>query len=79
VLPCWLPTVGSAVGSADCCQPILRGVRRITPLGTQLEVLLITRSGEQWVTEREFQLRVLRSFEQHGVVLADGLELSALT
>ena len=60
-------------------QPILRGVRRITPLGTQLEVLLITRAGEQWVTEREFQLRVLRSFEQHGVVMADGLELSALT
>jgi small conductance mechanosensitive channel len=60
-------------------QPILRGVRRITPLGTQLEVLLITRAGEQWVTEREFQLRVLRSFEQHGVVMADGLELIALT
>jgi len=60
-------------------QPILRGVRRITPLGTQLEVLLITRAGEQWVTEREFQLRVLRSFEQHGVVMADGLELNALT
>ena len=60
-------------------QPILRGVRRITPLGTQLEVLLTTRAGEQWVTEREFQLRVLRSFEQHGVVMADGLELNALT
>ena len=66
-------------GERLLCQPILRGVRRITPLGTQLEVLLITRSGEHWVTEREFQLRVLRSFEQHGVVLADGLELSALT
>lgn len=60
-------------------QPIQRGVRRITPLGTQLEVLLITRAGEQWVTEREFQLRVLRSFEQHDVVMADGLELNALT
>ena len=42
-------------------------------------MLLITRAGEQWVTEREFQLRVLRSFEQHGVVMADGLELNALT
>jgi len=59
-------------------QPILRGVKQITPMGTQLEVLLLTRAGEQWVTEREFQLRVLRSFEQHGVVLADGLELKAL-
>ncbi|CAK24080.1 Putative mechanosensitive ion channel, MscS family [Synechococcus sp. WH 7803] len=60
-------------------EPVLRGVRRITPLGTHLEVLLITKSGGQWVSEREFQLRVLRRFEAEGVVLADGLELTRLT
>jgi len=60
-------------------EPVLRGVRRITPLGTHLEVLLITQSGEQWLSEREFQLRVLRRFEAEGVVLADGLELKRLT
>ena len=60
-------------------EPVLRGVRRITPLGTHLEVLLITKSGGQWVSEREFQLRVLRRFEAEGVVLADGLELKRLT
>ncbi|NBT74057.1 MAG: mechanosensitive ion channel protein, partial [Betaproteobacteria bacterium] len=57
--------------------PVLRGVRRTTPMGVQLEVLLLTHSGEQWVCEREFQLRVLRAFESHGIRLADGLELSA--
>ncbi|QNI68020.1 mechanosensitive ion channel family protein [Synechococcus sp. BMK-MC-1] len=31
-------------------EPVLRGVRRITPLGTHLEVLLITKSGGQWVS-----------------------------
>ena len=60
-------------------EPVLRGVRRITPLGTHLEVLLITKAGGQWVSEREFQLRVLRRFEAEGVVLADGLELTRLT
>ena len=53
-------------------------MRRITPLGTHLEVLLITKSGGQWVSEREFQLRVLRRFEAEGVVLADGLDLKRL-
>jgi len=60
-------------------EPVLRGVRRITPLGTHLEVLLITQSGGQWVSEREFQLRVLRRFEVEGVTLADGLELTRLS
>ena len=57
--------------------PVLRGVRRTTPMGVQLEVLLLTHSGEQCVCEREFQLRVLRAFESHGIRLADDLELSA--
>ena len=56
--------------------PVLRGVRRTTPMGVQLEVLLLTHSGKQWVCEREFQLRVLRAFESHRIRLADGLELS---
>jgi len=58
--------------------PVLRGVRRTTPMGVHLEVLLLTYSGEQWVCEREFQLRVLRAFETAGIQLADGLDLTHL-
>ena len=34
--------------------PILRGVKRTTALGVQMQVLLVTRAGEQWTTERDF-------------------------
>ena len=58
--------------------PVLRGVRRTTPMGVHLEVLLLTHAGEQWVCEREFQLRVLRAFETTGIQLANGLDLTQL-
>ena len=58
--------------------PVLRGVRRTTPMGVHLEVLLLTHAGEQWVCEREFQLRVLRAFETAGIQLANGLDLTQL-
>ena len=47
-------------------------------MGVHLEVLLLTHAGEQWVCEREFQLRVLRAFETTGIQLANGLDLVQL-
>ena len=55
--------------------PILRGIKRTTALGVEMQVLLVTRAGEQWTTEREFQRRALRSLHRRGVQMADGLEL----
>lgn len=57
-------------------EPVLRGVKRISALGVHMQVLLITRSGEQWTTEREFQRRALRALHRRGVKLADGLEFA---
>ena len=57
--------------------PILRGIKRTTALGVQMQVLLVTRAGEQWTTEREFQRRVLRALHRRGVQLADGLDLGS--
>ena len=58
-------------------EPVLRGVKRSSALGVHMQVLLITRSGEQWTTEREFQRRALRALHRRGVVLADGLEFAS--
>ena len=57
--------------------PILRGIKRTTALGGQMQVLLVTRAGEQWTTEREFQRRALRALHRRGVQMADGLELGS--
>ena len=67
-------TVASPVQLGD---PILRGIKRATALGVQMQVLLVTRAGEQWTTEREFQRRVLRALHRRGVQLADGLDLGS--
>ena len=56
---------------------MLRGVKRTSALGVHMQVLLITRAGEQWTTEREFQRRALRALHRRGVQLADGLDLNA--
>ena len=58
--------------------PILRGIKRTTALGVQMQVLLVTRAGEQWSTEREFQRRALRALYRRGVQLADGLDLGSV-
>ena len=58
--------------------PILRGIKRTTALGVQMQVLLVTRAGEQWTTEREFQRRALRALHRRGVQLADGLDLGSV-
>ena len=57
-------TVASPVQLGD---PILRGIKRATALGVQMQVLLVTRAGEQWTTEREFQRRALRAVDPHAV------------
>ena len=64
-------------GSRLLGDPILRGIKRTTALGVQMQVLLVTRAGEQWTTEREFQRRVLRALHRRGVQLADGLDLGS--
>ena len=64
-------------GSRLISQPVLRGVKRTSALGVHMQVLLITRAGEQWTTEREFQRRALRALHRRGVQLADGLDLNA--
>ena len=64
-------------GSRLISQPVLRGVKRTSALGVHMQVLLITRAGEQWTTEREFQRRALRARHRRGVQLADGLDLNA--
>ena len=65
-------------GSRLLGDPILRGVKRTTALGVQMQVLLVTRAGEQWTTEREFQRRALRALHRRGVQLADGLDLGSV-
>ena len=63
-------------GTRLISEPVLRGVKRTSALGVHMQVLLITRTGEQWTTEREFQRRTLRALHRRGVALADGLELA---
>lgn len=65
-------------GSRLLSDPVLRGIKRTTALGVQMQVLLVTKAGEQWATEREFQRRVLQAFHRRGVQMADGLELGGL-
>jgi small conductance mechanosensitive channel len=57
-------------------EPILRGVKRISALGVHMQVLLITRAGEQWATEREFQRLALKELHSRNVEMANGLELA---
>ena len=65
-------------GSKLVGDPVLCGIKRTSALGVQMLVLLVTKAGEQWTTEREFQRRVLQAFYRRGVQMADGLELGGL-
>ena len=66
-------------GSRLIADPILRGVKRTSALGVHMQILLVTRAGEQWTTEREFQRRILKALHRRGIDLADGLEISPST
>ena len=65
-------------GSRLIADPILHVVKRTSALGVYMQILLVTRAGEQWTTEREFQRRILKALHRRGVDLADGLEISPL-
>ena len=55
---------------------LIQQLRNHTKLRSgSLVTLLITRVGEHWATEREFQRRALQALHRRGVQIADGLEL----
>jgi small conductance mechanosensitive channel len=50
--------------------PSCRGVTAITPQGIEVSVLLITRTGEQWLCGRELRRRLLLTLSGAAVPLA---------
>jgi small conductance mechanosensitive channel len=50
--------------------PLIRGVRRITPLAVELSVLLITRTGAQWAAERALLTQIVARMEREALPLA---------
>ncbi len=58
--------------------PIVRGVRRVTPLAVELSILVLTPAGRQWAVERELLGRLVRRLEREGVALASSQLSSVL-
>jgi small conductance mechanosensitive channel len=50
--------------------PLIRGVRRITPLAVELSVLLITRTGAQWAAELALLTQIVARMEREALPLA---------
>lgn len=50
--------------------PVVRGVKRITPLAVELSILLITRAGDQWAAERALLTQIVSRFEREQLPLA---------
>ena len=50
--------------------PLIRGVKRITPLAVELSVLLITRTGAQWAAERALLTQIVARMEREALPLA---------
>lgn len=50
--------------------PVVRGVKRITPLAVELSVLLITHAGDQWAAERALLTQIVARFEAEQLPLA---------
>ncbi|MFN9932429.1 MAG: mechanosensitive ion channel family protein [Cyanobacteriota bacterium] len=50
--------------------PLIRGVKRITPLAVELSVLLITRTGAQWAAERALLTQIVSRMEREALPLA---------
>ena len=50
--------------------PIVRGVKRVTPLMVELSILVLTRAGQQWAVERELLGRLVSRMEREGLRLA---------
>lgn len=51
-------------------EPLVRGVKRVTPGAIELSVLLTTRTGRQWEVQRALQRRLVVALQQADVVLA---------
>ena len=47
--------------------PLVRGVRRVTPLAVELSILVLTRAGQAGAVERELLGRLVRRLQQEGV------------
>jgi small conductance mechanosensitive channel len=58
--------------------PIVRGVRRVTPFAVELSILVLTPAGRQWAVERELLGRLVRRLEREGVALASSQLSSVL-
>ncbi|MCP9813997.1 hypothetical protein [Synechococcus lacustris] len=50
--------------------PLIRGVKRITPMAVELSVLLITRTGAQWAAERALLTQIVARMEREALPLA---------
>ena len=57
--------------------PRLLGLRRVTPQGLELTLLLITRAGRQGAVERELLLRLVEALHEAGIPLAESAPMSA--
>ncbi|MDQ2678502.1 MAG: mechanosensitive ion channel family protein [Actinomycetota bacterium] len=51
-------------------RPNVLGVHLMDPTGVTLRVICETEPASQFIVEREYRLRVLKSFERHGIPLA---------
>lgn len=56
--------------------PLVRGVKRITPLAVELSVLLITQTGDQWAAERALLTQIVARFERERLPLAQAAALT---
>lgn len=50
--------------------PLVRGVKRVTPLMVELSILVLTRAGQQWAVERELLGRLVSRMEREGLRMA---------
>jgi small conductance mechanosensitive channel len=60
--PDWVPRL--------LAPPLVRGVKRITPIAVELSVLLITHAGDQWAAERALLTQIVERFERDQLPLA---------
>ena len=52
----------------------LLGLRRVSPEGLELALVVVTRAGRQGPVERELLLRLVQALRSAGIPLADATE-----
>jgi small conductance mechanosensitive channel len=57
--------------------PQLLGLRKVSPHGMELALLLITRAGRQGAVHRELLLRLVEALRGAGIPLADGAQIAS--